>query len=174
MSSDGNKKITIFKEYIIPVVVAIVVSFLMTKFLFYSVSIPSESMVPTINKGDRLLATRIYNKEKLQRGDIVIFYSDELDERLIKRLIGLPGDKIEIKDGIVFVNNEKIKEDYVVNKDEYNGVYSVPEGEYFFLGDNRPISKDSRRWKYNYISSNKIEGKAQFRVFPLKDFGSLK
>ena len=84
--------------------IALVLAFLINKFLIFKVKIPSESMVPTLNVGDRLFVTRIYNPEKLKRGDIVVFHSDEKNEDMIKRLIGLPGDKVVIKDGIVTVN----------------------------------------------------------------------
>ncbi|BCZ46624.1 hypothetical protein psyc5s11_26910 [Clostridium gelidum] len=115
--------------------------------------------------------SRIYNMENTKRGSIIVFYSQELDKLLVKRLIGIPGDKIEIKDGIVFVNGDRLEEDYVKNIDDYNGIFEVPEGKYFFLGDNRPNSNDSRFWKNPYILSNDIEGKVQFRFYPLKDFG---
>ena len=87
------------------------------------------------------------------------------------RLIGLPGDKIEIKDGIVFVNGDQLEEDYVKNIYDYDGKFEVPEGKYFFLGDNRPHSNDSRFWKNPYIENRDIKGKVQFRFYPLKDFG---
>ena len=110
----------------------------------------------------------------MKRGDIIVFYSQEFSETFVKRLIGLPGDKIEIKNGIVFVNGEQLEEDYVKNKDKYNGTFKVPEGKYFFLGDNRPNSKDSRLWKNPYVDSSDIKGKLQFRFYPFKDFGIVK
>lgn len=131
-------------------------------------------MIPTINLNDKILVTRIHNFDNLKRGNVIVFYSDELKETLVKRLIGLPGDKIDIKNGIVFVNGEKLEEDYVKNKDDYNGSFEVPQGKYFFLGDNRPVSLDARYWKEHYIDSSKIEGKAQFIFYPFKDFGMLK
>lgn len=104
-------------------------------------------MVPTINVGNKLMIKKVYNMGNIKRGDILVFYSNELQEILIKRLIGLPGDHIVIKDEIVNINGEDIKEDYVKNND-YNYeqlVYDVPEEKYFFLGDNRSVSRDSRR-----------------------------
>lgn len=163
-----------FKEWIIPIVAAIAIAFLINKFLVYNVYIPSESMVPTLNVGDKLVVTRVYNKEKLQRGDIVVFYSDELQETLIKRLIGLPGDHIEIHDGIVNINGEDIVEDYIENNEEYDGEFDVPQGKYFFLGDNRSRSNDARRWINPYIDESDIKGEAKLKFYPFKDFGSLK
>ena len=77
-------------------------------FVVFKVKIPSESMVPTLNVGDRLFVTRVYNPENLNRGDVVVFYSEEKNECIIKRLIGKPGDKIVIKDGVVTVNGETL------------------------------------------------------------------
>jgi len=161
-------------EWGIPIISAFIIAFLINKFLLFKVLIPSESMVPTLNVGDRLFVTRVYNPEKLERGDIVVFYSEELQEDLIKRLIGLPGDKIEIKNGVVSVNGEVLEEDYIGAKDNVNGVYTVPEGKYFFLGDNRLYSKDSRYWINPYIDGKDITGKAQVKVYPLDQIGKVK
>lgn len=109
----------------------------------------------------------------IKRGDIIVFYSDELKETLIKRVIGLPGDHIVIHDGIVNINGNDIKEDYVKNNARYNGTFDVPEDKFFFLGDNRPDSWDSRRWKNPYIDKSNIKGKAVFRFYPFSKMGSL-
>ncbi|EHI97810.1 signal peptidase I [Clostridium sp. DL-VIII] len=163
-----------FKEWIIPVISAIAVALLVNKFIFFNVYVPTPSMVPTININDKFIVTKVYNKENLKVGDIIVFHSNEFNERLVKRLIGLPGDKIDIKEGVVFRNGEKLNEDYVKNKDAFNGTYEVPQGKYFFLGDNRPDSADSRLWKNPYVDAADIEGKVQFRYYPLKDFGTVK
>ncbi|WP_396127940.1 signal peptidase I [Clostridium sp.] len=163
-----------FREWIIPIVAAIGIAFLINKFLVYNVYIPSESMVPTLNVGDKLMVTRVYDTSKIKRGDIIVFYSDELNEVLIKRAIGLPGDHIEIHNGIVNINGTDIKEDYVKNNEVYNGTFDVPQNKFFFLGDNRNRSNDARRWINPYIDASKIQGKAQIKFYPFKDFGSLK
>ena len=162
-----------FREWIIPILAAIVIAFLINKFLIYTVYIPSESMVPTLNIGDKLMVTRIYDTNNIKRGDIDVFYSKELNEVLIKRVIGLPGDHIEIHGGIVNINGEDIKEDYVKNNEEFDGVFDVPENKYFFLGDNRSRSNDARRWINPYIDASEIQGKARLKFYPFKDFGSL-
>jgi signal peptidase I len=101
----------VMNDWIIPIVAAAIIAVFIHIFIFFIVTIPSESMVPTINVGDKVFVTRIYNKDKLQRGDIVVFYSKELKDTLIKRLIGLPGDEVVIKEaGQVYVNGEKIEE----------------------------------------------------------------
>lgn len=159
---------------ILVVIGVILITLLINKFLIFIAYIPSPSMVPTLNPGDRLIATRVYEPSDLKRGDIVIFKSDELKETLIKRLIGLPGDEIKFEGTSVYVNGEKIEEPYVKNSMEFEGEFKVPEGGYFFLGDNRSKSNDSRFWKQPYINGNAIIGKAQFRIWPLKDIGFLK
>ena len=167
------KKSNFFNEWIVPIVVAVILAILINRFLIFKVKIPSESMVPTLNVGDRLFVTRVYNPEKLKRGDIVVFHSDEKDEDMIKRLIGLPGDKVIINNGIVTVNGETLEEDYLGTIDTYNGEFEVPEGKYFFLGDNRYWSLDSRYWENPYIDGSDIKGMAQIKVYPWKDFGKV-
>ena len=160
-----------FFDWIVPIFIAAILALLVNKFLLFKVYIPSESMVPTINKGDQIFVTTIYNYDKIKRGDILVFDSEELNDKLIKRVIGLPGDHISIQDGTVYVNGEKLEENYIGTPDHFNGEYDVPEGYYFFLGDNRANSKDSRYFINTYISEKAILGKAQVKVYPFDDFG---
>lgn len=164
-----------FKEWIVPVLSAIIVAVVINKFIFFQVSVPTKSMYPTIIPGDRIIVTRIYNKEKLQKGDIVVFYSKELNETLIKRLIGTPGDTIKVDENRdVYVNGQKVDQPYVVYNGGKAGEYKVPEGHYFFLGDNRANSLDARYWENTFISQEDIKGKARFVLFPFNRFGAFK
>lgn len=172
--SQEVKKSNFFNDWIVPIVVAVILAILINRFLIFKVKIPSESMVPTLNVGDRLFVTRVYNPEKLKRGDIVVFHSEEKNEDMIKRLIGLSGDKIVINDGIVTVNGKTLNENYLGTTDNYSGEFIVPEGKFFFLGDNRYWSLDSRYWENPYIDGDDIKGKAQIKVYPWKDFGKVK
>ena len=172
-SNNKNKLIKTVFQWIICISLALTLSILINKYLIFKVHIPSKSMVPTLNVSDELIAEKVYNPEKLKRGDIVIFYSREKKDTFIKRLIGLPGDKIVIDNGNVYVNEKEIKQDYVKNKDDFCGTYEVPEGKYFFLGDNRPVSNDSRKWQYPYVNKEDIEGKALLKIKPIKEFGFL-
>ena len=140
----------------------------------FTVYIPSGSMIPTLNIHDRLVVTKVYNPENLERQDIVVFKSEELNEVLIKRLIGLPGDKVSIINGTVFINGEELQEDYVKNNDNFSGEFTVPDGEYFLLGDNRRESRDGREWKNPTIEAEDIIGKAQIKIFPFSDIGWIK
>lgn len=130
-------------------------------------------MTPTLNIDDQLFASRVYNPKKLQRGDLVIFYFKPEDKLYIKRLIGLPGDHISIVDGVVHINGQILEEEYVENQEKFNGDFKVPDEKYFFLGDNRGNSLDSRRWRNPYINSEDIKGKAFLKVYPFNDIKFL-
>lgn len=165
----------LLKEWVVPIGTAIILAVLINKFLFFQVRVPTPSMDPTIKIGDRIIVTRIYNKKSLKTGDIIVFYSDELKDTLIKRLIGVPGDTVEVKDnGEVYVNGKKINEPYVVNNGGIGGTFKVPEGKYFFMGDNRENSWDGRYWNEHYISQDKLKGKARFIIFPINRFEVFK
>ncbi|MBZ9636834.1 signal peptidase I [Clostridium sp. FP1] len=166
----------VFKDWILPILAAIIIAFIINKVIFFNVSVPTGSMLPTIKLDDKILVTRVHNKKNLKHGDIVVFHSDELNEDLIKRLIGLPNDEIEIRDdGSLYINKEKIDESYVVNPGGKAGLkFKVPEGSYFFMGDNRINSSDARYWANPFIPGKDIMGKARIRISPFSTFGKLK
>ncbi|MCB2301034.1 signal peptidase I [Clostridium tagluense] len=162
------------KGWVPPILAALILAALIRGFLFYQVRVPSESMYPTIKIGDRIVVTKVYDKTKLKRSDIVVFYSYELKEKLIKRLIGLPGDVVDVKDnGEVFINGKKSEEPYVVYKEDLGKQFKVPKNKYLFFGDNRARSLDARKWENPYIDSSDIKGKAQFVTYPFKRFGKF-
>ena len=164
-------KKSILKEWIIDISIVAIVALLVWRFIGYGVWITSGSMIPELQVKDRLIVSRVYNADNLEYGDIVLFENDEYrGDTLIKRLIGKPGDKIEIINGIVFRNGEKLEEDYVKNNEKYNGTFEVPENKYFFLGDNRAESDDARHWDNPYVDENDIKAKAQIKYYPIKDF----
>lgn len=166
---NSNEFMTFFKDWIIPILIAVLVANLVTKYVLFKVLIPSESMYPTLEKGDQLFATMIYNHDKIKRGDMIVFKFDQdgKDETLIKRVIGLPGDEVVVKpNGEVYVNNEELDEPYKVQGNTQPGYFQVPDGKYLFLGDNRNNSYDSRFWKDPYIDKSNIIAKARVRVYP--------
>jgi signal peptidase I len=161
-------------EWVVPAVIAIVIVLFLNKFVFILVTVPTGSMETTIMPGDRLYVNKLFDIEDAKRGDILVFRSDELNEKLVKRLIGLPGETVEInEDGQVFINGEKLNEPYAKQAKGEGRTFTVPQGSYFFLGDNRPISVDARYWTNPYIPEDKIIGKATFRFFPLHRIGKL-
>lgn len=169
---DTVKKI--IKGWVIPFGIEILVLLFVIKVLFFFVVVPSGSMIPTIDEASVLFATRVHDPTTLERGDIVVFQSDELGITLVKRLIGLPGDTVILDDeGKLSINGESVREPYVFHKSAMSAEFHVPEGCYLFLGDNRSGSNDARMWRQPYISGDKIQGKARFTIWPVGKFGEL-
>ena len=175
-SNSPNGIAYMFKEWIMPVVVAFLIVIFLNRFIFILVKVPTPSMEDTIMVGDRLYINELFDIKDAQRGDILVFKSDELEEkRLVKRLIGLPGDVVEVEaDGTVFINGEKLDEPYAAKAGIGKMMFNVPENSYLFLGDNRPVSKDARYWENPYINGDKIIGKVVFRFFPFSRIGKVK
>ncbi|MGB3692235.1 MAG: signal peptidase I [Spirulinaceae cyanobacterium] len=141
--------------------------------------IPSGSMLPTLEINDRLLIEKVsYNFRKPERGDIVVFNpTDTLKEQnfhdaFIKRVIGLPGETIQVKNGRVVVNGKAIEEKYIEQEPAYDyGPVKVPENQYLVLGDNRNNSYDSHAW--GFVPRENIIGRAAVRFWPVGRVGSL-
>jgi signal peptidase I len=141
--------------------------------------IPSGSMLPTLQINDRLIIDKIsYNFRNPERGDIVVFSptdalkAQNFKDAFIKRLLGLPGDKVEVKEGRVYVNDQLLKENYIEEKPNYNfGPVTVPPNQYLVLGDNRNNSYDSHYW--GFVPRDHIIGKAVVRFWPLDRVGEL-
>lgn len=163
------------KEWAAPVLIAVVLAFLINKFIFFNVGVPTGSMFPTIKPGDRIFVLRTYNQASIERGDILVFYSEEVEKDLIKRVVGLPGETVEIqRDGSIYINGEYLVEEYVKNPSEISGTFVIPKDCYFFLGDNRSDSIDARFWNNPYISFDDIKGEGKFTIYPFNRLGKLK
>ena len=165
-------------EDVVLVAVVLVVVFVIKHFVMINAVIPSASMENTIMTGYRIFGNRLtYTFGDPERGDIVIFkYPDNEKELFIKRVIGLPGEKVEIRDGMVYINDseEPLEEDYLRETPVGDfGPYYVPEGYYFMLGDNRNYSKDSRLWEHPYVARDKILAKAAVRYYPFDSIGMI-
>lgn len=140
--------------------------------------IPSGSMLPTLEIDDRLIIDKLgYRFTEPQRGDVVVFNpTDELRKQykdaFIKRIIGLPGETVEVRDGQVFINGEALKENYIAEEPQYNwGPDTVPEDSYLVLGDNRNNSYDSHYW--GFVPRDHIIGRAIVRFWPLNRVGGV-
>lgn len=142
---------------------------------FFMASVPTGSMKNTIPVGAQVVTARIFNKDNVERGDIIVFDSEEIGVILIKRCLGLPGDKIVFDgSGRVFINGEVYRESYVSSRSDFEGEFVVPEDCYFFVGDNRAGSFDARYWENPYIHKDFVKGKGVFVLFPFSSFGILK
>lgn len=164
----------LFREWIVPYTLLAVVLWLLSHYVFFITFVPSGSMIPTILEYSALVATRVHNPETLERGDIVVFQSDELGKLLVKRLIGLPGETVSVDEqGQVTIDGKLLQEPYVKHYSPVTGEFAVPERQYLFMGDNRKGSFDGRSWQQPYISEDKIEGRAVFTLWPVSNFGPL-
>ena len=163
------------KEWIVPILIAVALAFLINKFVFFNVGVPTGSMYPTIKPGDKIFTLRMHKQSSIERGDILVFHSKEVGKDLIKRVVGLPGETVEIlSDGSVYINGEYLPEEYVKNPSGKQGTFIVPEDCYLFLGDNRANSIDARYWDDPYIKFEDIMGEGKFIIYPFSRIGKLK
>jgi len=160
-------------EWVVLVVGALVIAVIIKTFLFQAFYIPSASMDPTLKVHDRVLVNKLsYHLHSVHRGDIVVFKAPP-EERtakikdLVKRVIGLPGDTLEARDGQVYVNDRLLKEPYLPNgtRTEELPRTVIPAGHYFMMGDNRGASSDSR--VFGPIKRSTIIGRAFVTMWPL-------
>ena len=158
-------------DYLKTFLIIFCVVFALNKLVYINAVIPSESMQNTIMKGDRIIGNRLaYVKDDPKRYDIIIFkYPDDPSKIFIKRVIGLPGETVEIKDGKVYIDGSEtaLDDSFIPEKMQGSfGPYTVPDNCYFMLGDNRNDSKDSRFWKNTFVRFDQIVGKAVVRYYP--------
>lgn len=139
--------------------------------------IPTGSMEGTIMTGNVVFSTRYdVDEDELKRYDILTFIAPDNPEiTYIKRLIGLPGETIEVNEGKVYADGVQLDDSFIKGSQNQmgDGVYEVPKGCYFFMGDNRNNSKDSRFWENPYVPADDIYAKAKCILFPFSDIGSL-
>lgn len=162
------------KEWILSIVIAVALAFIIKAFLFDFVLVQGTSMVPTLQDGERLIINKIgYRISEPDYGDIVVLkHADHVD--YVKRVIGKAGDTVEIRNRVVYRNGSALDEPYI-NTGDYDDFSSVtvPEGSYFVLGDNRPVSLDSRYDSVGFIKRKDIIGKVFFRFWPLSRLGTV-
>lgn len=173
-----RRRVTI--EWVVLIGVALVIALVIKTFLFQAFYIPSESMVPTLKVGDRVLVNKLsYDLHDVHRGDIIVFKAppearrDGIDD-LVKRVIGLPGDTVEAReDGRVYVNDRLLDEPYLPKGTRTNNLPAtkVPAGHYFMMGDNRSASSDSRVW--GPIDKSAIIGRVFVRIWPPGSIGLM-
>ncbi len=158
------------------IILAIILALVIRTFIFEPVMVKQTSMYPTLNDSDKVIASKIsYIVSDPKFQDIAVVKIDENND-YVKRVIGLPGDTVEIKNSKVYVNGTQIYEPYISEDLVYDDypLTTVPEGKYFVLGDNRPNSKDSRSPEVGFISRENFKSKIVFRILPLSSFGIVK
>lgn len=161
------------------VVREIVETLLLTFFIFWLVNsmvgryrIDGSSMNPTLYNEQYLIINNLsYLLDDPQRGEIIVFRHPRSEMNLIKRVIGVPGDHVEIRERQLFVNGVLLPEPYIQEPIVYEGAWTIPEGQYFVLGDNRNNSNDSHNWQY--LPRDHILGKAILIYWPITDWGTV-
>lgn len=162
--------------------IALILAIVLRLFIAEPRYIPSDSMVPTLEIGDRLVVEKVtYYLRSPSAGDIVVFDPPPLlqqfgyapDKAFIKRIIGQPGDVVQVQDGVVYRNGQPLIEPYIAEPPAYEmPSVRVPDDQYFVMGDNRNNSNDSHVW--GFLPRQNLIGRAVFRFFPLDRFGLLK
>lgn len=181
IQADTEEKTSVGKElfqWVLVIIGAVILAFLIDTFVIVNAQIPSGSMENTIMTGDRVFGNRLaYKFSDPKRFDIIIFkYPDDESQLFIKRIIGLPGETVEIHDGNIYINGSDTSLEDVDIKEPMEGSfgpYTVPEGCYFVMGDNRNNSRDSRYWENTFVSEDEILGKAVLRYWPLNEIKLL-
>jgi signal peptidase I len=196
---DEDSLLSFLRELPVLLLVALLLAFLLRTFVVQVFYIPSSSMEPTLQVQDRMVVEKVtYLVRDPQRGEVIVFAGEEgggtdpggvqgavtavgrflgvvpADARdFVKRVIGLPGDTVLIRDGVVEVNGVELPEPYVVNQDPDDfGPFEVPEGQLFVLGDNRPDSSDSR-FSLGCVDLDRVVGRAFFVLWPPDHVGGL-
>lgn len=147
-------------------ILAIVLYFLIDA-VIARVKVENISMQPTLQPGEFIVVNKMaYRIGDFQRGDVVVFHFSP-QEDYIKRIIGIPGDLVEVNDGVVSVNGAELEEPYISAPPRYDGSWQVPEGMLFVLGDNRNQSSDSHKW--GFVEGESVVGKALVVYWPLEE-----
>lgn len=180
---EAHPKLYALLDWVIVIAIALAAALVINFFIIVNSTVPTGSMENTIMSGSRMIGFRVaYWFSEPKRGDIIVFkYPDDPSQLFVKRVIGLPGETVEIIDGVTYIDGEMLEEDYInenyrlmpLDGEDY-GPYLVPENSYFMMGDNRGNSKDSRKWVNTFVTKKAIIGKAWLCYWPFSEFGVLK
>lgn len=178
-SAQGERKAKKSKhplgELVQAVVIAFVLAFFIRTFLFQPFWVPSTSMLPTLQVDDRIIVNEVFlHYGQIERGDVMVFkYPLDKDLNYVKRIIGLPGETLEIKKEGVYIDGAPIDDDWVQGDFHYEplGPLEIPQDAYFTLGDNRDFSADSRYW--GFVPEENFVGKASLIYWPLGRMGRI-
>ncbi len=170
-----KKKRSFVGELVEAVIIAVILAAVIRIFLFQPFFIPSCSMYPTLQPGDRIIVNKlVYRFDEPERGDIIVFrYPLDRSKDYIKRIIAVGGEKVAIRENYVYINGKPLKESYLPRTElsDYDATV-VPEGTFFVMGDNRNDSQDSRYW--GMVPRRDVIGKAVFIFWPPERIGFIK
>ena len=175
--------VSIIWSWIWSFIVAFIIVGAVYIFLGRPFTVSGASMYPTLHNGDRMILSKIGD---INRFDVVVLKAPDENVEYIKRVIGMPGDTLELKQGVIYINGKKIEQPFINTEalqkqtvfiDDFTlqsltGETKIPEGKYFVMGDNRGVSRDSRM--IGLIDRKAIEGKAVFTIWPMNQFGGQK
>ena len=162
---------SVLKDFLQILISSALIVFISSKFLFFSAEVVGTSMYPTLQDGDRGFSFIILRNIEIKRFDICVVDSNKTSDLLIKRVIGLPNETVEYKNNKLYINGEYIKEDFLDDDVFTNDFsYTLKDGEYFCLGDNREVSRDSRY--YGSFTKEEIISTSFFAYYPFNRFGS--
>lgn len=177
------KKFLLFaKDVVVIVLMAFILAVVIKSFVIDNRNIPTSSMYPTVPAESRILVNKFtYAFNDVEFGDVIVFEPTEetkeeagIDDDMLKRVIGLPGDTVEVSNGTLYINNEPIAESYISETMNYEyGPLKVPEGYIFVLGDNRNLSFDSHAWSNPLVPIENVKGKAFLIYWPKDNFGLI-
>lgn len=170
-----------FLDFLETIVVSLAIFAVVYIFLFQPHQVDGKSMEPNFHNAEYILTDKIsYRISTPKRGDVVVFHSpQDANVDFIKRIMGVPGDLISLKDGYFYLNGEMLAEEYINDPGKVaagrflreNNTVEVPSGQYFVMGDNRLHSSDSREW--GFVTRQGIVGRAFFRYWPMSEFGPV-
>jgi signal peptidase I len=165
-----------FVRFVIDVLETILLSlllFLAINAISARIRVDGFSMEPSLHSGEYVIVNKVtYYLDEPERGDIIVFhFPRQPDQEYIKRVIGLPGDQVRISDGSVYVNDRRLDEPYINADPAYGGTWTVPEDQFFVLGDNRNNSSDSHDW--GFVPFEFVIGKAVFVYWPPTQWGII-
>ena len=163
-------------EWVVTIAAAVLIAFVIRTFLFEPVRVDGGSMLETLQDGEIMFVTKYdYLTSGPERFDVVIcHYPNRGSTNFVKRVVGLPGDTVEIRGGYLYVNGERYEEDYIEHRPYADfAAYTVPEGYYFVMGDNRANSHDSRADDVGPIARDQIVGHVQSVLFPFSAWRTI-
>ncbi|WDL98735.1 signal peptidase I [Alicyclobacillus sp. ALC3] len=163
-------------SWIYPAVIGVVIAFGLHHYVAYAADVPTDSMSPTIPAPCYIFVDRVSTElGHIYRGEVVLFhFPDDPSQIYVKRVIGMPGDTVTITYNQVYINGHLLNQPWPHGPNVHGlGTYHVPQGHYFMMGDNRPVSYDSRFWVHHYVARSAIIGQADAVIFPFSKWGPI-